>query len=88
MKLFEMSDADLDRAYQKQTDLLYRQYYHLDEPDPCCKYCRYYRFGSCYKHEDDSDLPFSECVVLKDQDDYCPEYEQKEEDIPDWVEGG
>ena len=74
--LFTMSDAELDRAVEAHYDRMYRQYYHLDDPEPCCGLCRYYD-GSLYcKGKEETE---------KEADDCCDDFQVDEKD-PDWME--
>lgn len=93
--LFEMSDAELDRIAESHYDRMYRDYYHLDEPEPCCKLCSHYDGTNCEKlldamTEEEYDAmeesnDWSE--VERDDDDYCDDFEMKEADYPDWMDG-
>jgi hypothetical protein len=75
-KLFEMSSADIDREYEKQTDRLMALHYGSTPDDECCAYCKHHLKGLCYKHEDDPDIE-GEQIVETDKDDWCPEYEER-----------
>ena len=75
--LSEMSGATLDRLVEANYSRLYREYYHLDEPDPCCKLCRYY----------DSDGYCSRTDEEADPDGCCDHHDSPEEDYPNYMDG-
>ena len=83
MRLFDMTESQLDAAVQAHYDWMYREAFERDEPEPCCGNCVHYDCGDCGRldllHEED---------IERDEDDYCDYWEQKEEDdYPAWVDG-
>lgn len=93
MKLFEMSEYDLDRAVQAHYDRMYDDYYGTDEPDPCCENCRHYCEPVCGILEDvmtDEEAEEAEknndwSAIEKDKDDYCDDFDWADTE-PDWEE--
>ena len=87
--LFSMSDAELDAAVEAHYDRMYDDYYHTNEPEPCCDNCRYYSPGVCTRMEDkltDEDFEnetdeWKACE--KDPEDYCDDWEIDESKYED-----
>lgn len=81
--LFEMTEDDLEQAVQEHYQRMYDDYYHTNEPDPCCKNCRYYARAwngqpsqcECEDKYTDED----ESYATVDEDDYCDEWEGEED---------
>ena len=95
MRLFEMTDAQLDAEVQRHYDHMYNEYYHINEPEPCCKICSHYEDGMCGKlldsmnEEECSEMEACDdwSEVERNEDDYCDDFDQKEPDYPDWMDG-
>ena len=84
MRLFEMSDAQLEHARQTIEDRMYRDYYHEDDPDPKCRYCTHYCDHLCERWNDDEDSDdYGEYYVEVDpDDDACENFDPIEDDFP------
>ena len=78
--LFEMSDADIDRAVQTYYDRMYRDAY--EQPEPHCKDCTHYCGGECERFNDDEDSEdYGEYYVpVNPDDDVCDNFEADEYD--------
>ncbi len=74
MNLFDMSESALESAVNAHYDNLYNRYYHLDEPEPCCKICYNNCGGYCTFEDRDKEV---------EDDDYCDDFVSNEEDYPD-----
>ena len=86
MKLYEMTDAQLDNAVQAHYDKMYDDYCRLNESDSCCENCYHYSDGICEclervmtnderKQAEETD---DWSAIEKDPDDYCDNWETKE----------
>lgn len=94
MRLFDMTEDQLDSVVQTHFDHMFNAYYHLDEPEPCCNLCRYYDGDQCEKISDilseeewnemEESGDFSE--VKRDSDDYCDDFNMKDPDYPVWAD--
>lgn len=88
MLLFNMSDAQLDAAVQAHYDRMYDDYYHVNDPEPCCDNCDFYSDGICQKlenaltEEEAAEMDETEdySAIEKDKDDYCDKWEPKQQD--------
>lgn len=86
MKLYEMTDAQLDHAVQAHYDRMYDRYYHVGEPDPCCENCDHYSKPICTILErvmtndeiEEAERTDDWSAIEKDPDDYCDNWEAKE----------
>ena len=67
-RLFDMSDADIDRAVEAHWDRVWEE--QNDDSGLCCKYCVHYNCPFCTY--DDEDQP------EKDEDDWCQHFKQEE----------
>lgn len=81
--LFDMSDAELNRAVERHYDQMFSQYYHEDEPEPCCKNCRYHNGSDCCISDY---IDGEEDYMTVDDDDYCDRY-KADDRYPDWLDG-
>ena len=75
------------------TDKMIDEYFNGD--DSCCKYCRHFSGGICYKKEASADedelLLMTDSDYIKafgvDDDDYCDDYDYDDSnDLPPWEE--
>ena len=66
--LFDMTDAELNRAVEAHYDRMYEDYY--GDSGECCKYCVHYNCPFCTY--DDEDQP------EKDDDDWCEHFEAED----------
>ena len=95
MRLFEMTDAQLDAEVQRHYDHMYNEYYGVNEPERECSNCRFYECPVCSKLEDactQEELDEMEeaddySAIEKAADDYCDDHDFKEPDYPDWMDG-
>ena len=85
--LFEMSDADLERARESIEDRMYREFYHIDEPDPVCSECTHFinsKDGKCecerFNDDEDSEDYGEYYVPVNADDEACDDFEQREHD--------
>lgn len=76
MKLFDMTEADIQRAEDAYTNRLYDIYYGTDAPEPCCENCAYYSGGFCSQADGGEDKEV-------DDDDYCELHEYAEAEYGD-----
>lgn len=70
--LFSMSESELDSAVQAHFNNMYDEYYHTNDPEPCCEFCRHHYGGECFRKEDE------DCPVARDDDDYCDDFDWKD----------
>ena len=79
----QVTDAMLERSRESIEDRMYREYYHLDEPDPVCKMCKHFVNGinQCERFNDDeSSEDYGEYYVDVDpDDDACDDYDYNED---------
>lgn len=81
-RLFEMSDAELERARESYDKAMYKAYYG-DEEEPTCSECTHYcSDGTCERFNDDEDSEdYGEYYVPVNADDeVCDDFEQREHD--------
>ena len=68
--LFEMSDAELDREWQRQSERLWEEM--NDDHGQCCKYCFHYNSPFCTYHDEEDECP------EKDEDDWCEHFDAED----------
>lgn len=85
MRLFEMTESELDSAIQAHYNNLYDAYCDQQEgePEPCCENCKYYDSGCCELLE--NEMPEEEITrmieegdysaIEKDADDCCDDFD-------------
>ena len=81
--LFEMSEAELDRAVERHYDQMYNDYYHLNDPEPCCGNCKYHCGSDCCICEY---VDEAEDYKTVDDDDYCEQW-KVDDSYPDYLDG-
>ena len=74
MKLFDMTEDDIQRAVDAH-DAVLMDIYYGSGPEPCCKYCKYFSGSECCLCEWKEEI---EDYKLVDDDDYCDYYKQAE----------
>ena len=75
MRLFDMTDADIQRAVDAH-DAHLLDIYEGTGPEPCCKNCRYHAGSDCCLCEWRDDV---EDYKIVDDDDWCESYKVYEE---------
>ena len=86
MKLFDMSENDIQRAVDAHNDYLFDLFYEADEPPRSCENCEYYYGGACgiaeaeYSEEEleamsDDDY---KALIERNPDDYCDDHKWEE----------
>ena len=82
MLLFEMTEDELEEALQEHYNRMYEEYYHLNEPEPCCKNCQHFAPAwnghpsqcECDDKYSDEDEEYDKA----DEDDYCDYWKGEE----------
>jgi hypothetical protein len=85
-RLFDMSEAELDRAVEAHYDRMLDEY-EREQEMMCCKYCKHYDGEHCEKlidelsEEDFEAMEYTHdwTAVKKDEDDYCDDFKMREE---------
>ena len=86
MRLFDMSESQLDAAVQSHFDQMYADAFENGD-DPCCENCRHYSEPICGILEDamaDEAVVQAEetgdwSSIEKEKDDYCDDFEWRED---------
>lgn len=67
-RLFDMSDADIDRAVEAHWDRVWEE--QNDDSGLCCKYCLHYNCPFCTYYDG--------VYPEKDEDDWCEHFDAED----------
>ena len=84
--LFDMSEADLDRAVEAHYNRLYYEFYESDAPEACCGNCKYYDGEICELRE--SRLTEEEISGMEETDDFSDIERKADEYCFEWKADG
>lgn len=82
LRLFDMTESQLDQAVQRHYDAMYKAHFEREE-EPCCKNCQYHSGTDCCISDY---IDEEEDYMTVDDDDYCDRY-KVDDSYPDWLDG-